>query len=352
MAISNQPRVEADPLLDAARWSNRRRLWLGALLLCALVGLFWLAQSSEVSFREYRAGSGLPVPDASEDDKRPFRFYINSQDFAPLPKAQPGDWLSVHDEPGQNFRQFVASRPNRPSGKRSVIYLQPVGELSPGASPSLDILVEHTQLFFALEVKLLPPLVLAKHRIKSRKNLFTKNPQLLAPDILKALYTTLPDDAYCLIGLTTTDLYPEPSWNFVFGQAMLRDRVGVYSFARYDPAFYGETEKAGRKKVILLRSLKVMAHEIAHMFGMQHCTAYHCLVNGSNHLEEADEQPLFLCPICLKKLQWSTGFDPEVRYLQLQRFYQQLELTEQANWLTARLKHTALVPITNGVPKP
>jgi archaemetzincin len=31
------------------------------------------------------------------------------------------------------------------------------------------------------------------------------------------------------------DLYPEPSWNFVFGQASLNERVGVYSFARYGP---------------------------------------------------------------------------------------------------------------------
>jgi hypothetical protein len=34
-------------------------------------------------------------------------------------------------------------------------------------------------------------------------------------------------------------------FNFVFGQASLNDRVGVYSFARYDPAFYGYTRAAG-----------------------------------------------------------------------------------------------------------
>jgi archaemetzincin len=33
------------------------------------------------------------------------------------------------------------------------------------------------------------------------------------------------------------DLYPDPAWNFVFGQASLRERVEVFSFARYDPAF-------------------------------------------------------------------------------------------------------------------
>jgi len=37
------------------------------------------------------------------------------------------------------------------------------------------------------------------------------------------------------------DLYPDPSWNFVFGQTSLPGYVGVYSFARYD-SFY---QKAG-----------------------------------------------------------------------------------------------------------
>ena len=34
------------------------------------------------------------------------------------------------------------------------------------------------------------------------------------------------------------DLYPNESWNFVFGQANPGAGVGVFSFARYDPLFY------------------------------------------------------------------------------------------------------------------
>jgi len=59
--------------------------------------------------------------------------------------------------------------------------------------------------------------------------------QLLTGDVLDLLKTRLPEDAFALLGVTMMDLYPDPNWNFVFGQASLRDRVGVYSFTRYAP---------------------------------------------------------------------------------------------------------------------
>jgi len=95
-----------------------------------------------------------------------------------------------------------------------------------------------------------------------------------------------------------TDLYPEPSWNFVFGQASLRERVGVYSFARYDSAFYGEARDRDYETLLLRRSCKVLAHETGHMFGLAHCIYFNCLMNGSNHLAESDRRPLHLCPVC------------------------------------------------------
>jgi len=41
----------------------------------------------------------------------------------------------------------------------------------------------------------------------------------------------------CMLGITMIDLYPQPSWNFVFGLALPEQRapvggVGVFSFAR------------------------------------------------------------------------------------------------------------------------
>jgi archaemetzincin len=52
------------------------------------------------------------------------------------------------------------------------------------------------------------------------------------------------------LAITMEDLYPEPAWNFVFGQASLQLRVAVFSFARYDAAFYSQERTADHKTVL------------------------------------------------------------------------------------------------------
>ena len=133
------------------------------------------------------------------------------------------------------------------------------------------------------------------------------------------------------------DLYPEPSWNFVFGMASLRERVGVFSFARYDPAFYGRQAGAAAAATMLRRSCKVLAHETGHMFGLRHCIHFQCGMNGSNHLAESDSRPIHLCPICLRKLQHAVGFDHVARYRALEAFYQRVGLKPEAAWVRRRL---------------
>jgi archaemetzincin len=160
---------------------------------------------------------------------------------------------------------------------------------------------------------------------------------LLTGDILSLLRTRFPDDAFALLGITMTDLYPDPKWNFVFGEASLQDGVGVYSFARYDPRFYGDAPGADFGNLILRRSSKVLAHETGHMFGMEHCIWYRCVMNGSNHLEESDARPLHLCPVELRKLQWSIGFDVVERYRRLRDFDRQAGFLDEAVWLDKRI---------------
>jgi archaemetzincin len=204
--------------------------------------------------------------------------------------------LSNHSEPGQTFEQFVRSRPNRPDQHRNKLYLQPLGAFDESLAPSLDQLRRFTTAFFVMDVRLLPPLDLGGNHITNRRNPRTGQVQLLTGDILNLFKTRLPEGAFALLGLTMIDLCPDPSWNFVFGQASLRDRVGVYSFARYAPQSHGEPRIAESRKLVLRRSCKVLAHETAHMFGVEHCIGYRCLMNGSNHLAESDARPLYLLP--------------------------------------------------------
>jgi archaemetzincin len=80
------------------------------------------------------------------------------------------------------------------------------------------------------------------------------------------------------------------------------------------------------------------------MFGLAHCIHFACLMNGSNHLAESDSQPLHLCPVCLRKLHQSVGFDLLERYRQLHGISQKLGLTDAASWYKARLQSLESVP--------
>jgi archaemetzincin len=266
------------------------------------------------------------------------RAFTPDDDFQPVPVPGPQDWLAVHREPGQMFDDFRRSQPNRPDARRRIIYLQPLGDFRAQQSPSLEMLRQYAAEFFQMEVKALAPIRISASGVTSRTNSMTDRRQILTGDVLRWLQGKLPGDAFCLLGITMEDLYPEASWNFVFGQASLNERVGVYSFARYDPAFYGEDRGKDYQKLILQRSMKVLTHETGHMFGLTHCIYFHCVMNGSNHLQESDRRPLHLCPVCLRKLQFSVGFDVVKRYEELAQIERQAGLEDEAAWVDRRLE--------------
>lgn len=259
-------------------------------------------------------------------------------DFESIPVPQQSDWLAVHRESGQTYDRFVRSKPNRPDKVRRKIYLQPLGEFPEGKIPLAERLKEYAGAYFDLPVEVLPALALSVENITTRANPYTRNRQILTGDVLNILKKKIPADAFCVLAVTMEDLYPEPSWNFVFGQASLRERVGVYSFARYDPAFYGRKRGKDYEEILLRRGCKVLAHETDHMFGLEHCIYFKCALNGSNHLKESDSRPMHLCPVCLRKLQHGIGFDVVVRYRNLFRFYQKAGFDNEARWVTKRLE--------------
>lgn len=263
------------------------------------------------------------------------RPLFDQSGFVPLSAPKPGEWLAVHHEPGQTSAAFLRSRPNYPNDARRTIYLQPLEQFS-SDGPSVQRLKEFTEAFFSLPVKVLQVFDTGRARITTRINPETNKPQMLTGDVLNLLKQRLPKDAYCLLGITLCDLYPDPAWNFVFGQATLSERVGVYSFARYDPHFWGE-ESPDREKLILRRSCRVLAHETGHMFGIEHCIYFHCVMNGSNSLPEDDAGPLHLCPVDLRKLYESIRFDLIARYAHLRDFCREVGFGDEARWIEEQL---------------
>ena len=259
------------------------------------------------------------------------RAFADGPLFRPMFRPGRDDWLAQHHERGQSFEAF--ERRWRPDPARTKIYVLPVGKFGP-TDPALGDLERITEAHFAMDVVFLDPVTEEDLALKGRKH--GGHRQLHAFTILHRLKLRVPDDAQVLLAVTNVDLYPEPSWNFVFGLASLGERVAVFSFARYHPSFYGEPVEPDTPQRVLTRAVKVMTHELGHTFGMEHCTHFACNMNGSNHLDETDRAPLHLCPVCLRKLQHAVGFDPERRYRDLADAYEATGLDEASTWSLAR----------------
>ncbi|XP_074477219.1 archaemetzincin-2 [Sebastes fasciatus] len=257
--------------------------------------------------------------------------------FQPITVHSDSDWISAHPEKPQDFESFYRKMSRKtPNASHNTIYIQTIGSFGEAGAQTdqyVEWLREYCQTFFCgLSVKLLPAVTVAETGCSFRVNFSSHNLQILTGDLLQFLSNRKPKDAFCIVGITMIDLYPEDSWNFVFGEASLSMGMGVFSFARYDDNFYsrsyaGELQlKPGDYSVfdgyytppitstLLLRSCKTMTHEIGHMFGIKHCQWLSCVMQGSNHLEESDRRPLDFCPVCLRKLQVAIGFKIAERY--------------------------------------
>jgi archaemetzincin len=304
-----------------------------------LVGLFVFIPCLALDFRPPTPAESLGAIGSTRGLPKTLQWAFDpGSDFDPIAVPRPGDWLAEHPEAGQSFDDFVKSRPAKPDRGRNKVYLQPLGGFPEDRSPSIETLKEYAANYFVLDVVVLPSLSITGRDLTTRINPFTGNRQILTGDVLARLKGRLPTDAFCVLAITIEDLYPHPSWNFVFGQASLPERVGVFSFARYDPAFYGDERGERYRETLLRRSCKVLVHETAHMFSLAHCIFFKCVVNGSNHLQESDSRPLSLCPVCLRKLQFSIGFDVVDRYKKLEDFYRKIGFPHEARWVANRLR--------------
>jgi archaemetzincin len=273
---------------------------------------------------------GTEVPFNSKDRA----FGADSEDFETKRTPKPGDWMERFHESGMTFEQYVASRPVERQGLRTTLVLQPLGRFVKGDREQLNELVTYTEAFFDTKVRLAPIAELPKAGQRFRGSTV----QYHTGSILGWLAESrLPRDAVCVLGVTMEDLYPESSWNYVFGEATLEKRVGVYSLARYQARFWGQKETPESRRLASLRSFKVLAHETGHMFSLPHCRRYECLMNGSNSLEEMDRAPLEPCPVCLKMLQYNLRFDIRARYRRLMAIYERSGFIQQRDWVRGRL---------------
>lgn len=232
------------------------------------------------------------------------------------------DWLASHKEPGQTFEEYIDSEPTKPTKERQKIYVLPLGTFNAQQTKIVDATAGYLEAFYDLEVVELPARQLSVTSSNMRQDRLSKSRQIktghILNDILKPM---LPADAAALIAFTTDDLYPDESMNYVFGQASLENRVGVWSLARLD-------DNADYDK-FLKRTLKIAAHETGHMFSMMHCTKYECLMSGTNHLGETDRRPIDACPECMAKISWLSDVEPAIRYKNLAKYSKTIGLNAE-----------------------
>lgn len=240
-------------------------------------------------------------------------------------------WSRNHpEERPQSLDAYIGSKPNRTTAERDKLYIQPLGELPKTYQPAMDASAELLAKVFGVQVKTLQPISLDTIPAAARRN----RPdwgmdQILTTYVLQSmLKPRRPDDAVAVLGLTAMDLWPGKDWNFVFGQASLSERVGVWSLYRFGDPSKGEDEATKFR----LRALKLATHETGHMFGIRHCVHYQCGMNGSNSLDETDDGPLEFCPQCVAKICWASRINPADWFAGLVDFAKKHDLAEQKIW--------------------
>ena len=254
--------------------------------------------------------------------------------YKPISAPGPNDWLMNHKEYGQTFMEYkrfgfheiqLVKKPGfRDPLKKDVIYIAP---LFYKINPSFDenfitsIIVFCQSYFHDMQFRLLRPEFNNKG-IEYRKY-EDGSYQLNACTLIEKFYKKMPEDAYCLIGITDVDLYndvrvikprkwiyyPPPYKNdFCYELNSYKYWVSICSIARFDPMFTrsdqppSETEKASFFFKLLKRSIKMVVKNISHMFGLKNCIFFSCIMNGFGSMKEFDSRPIEVCPCCLRKI--------------------------------------------------
>jgi archaemetzincin len=262
-------------------------------------------------------------------------FDTVAQNDVKLNSPMPGEWLDQHKEKGQSFESFLKTKPAIPNNASNVIYLQPIGNFTATQLKQLELTREHLELFFQATTQTLHPISDAIVPKTARRNGMENNDQLLAGFILDSiLIHQKHPNAIALMGICEKDLYPKPEWNFVFGLASYRARVGVSSVYRLQDMAYGN----GSANLCLERLIKISSHEIGHMFGLRHCIDADCVMNGTNNIEETDNNPARLCSHCQRKLQTLLRYDNIKRLKGLEDFCKRNQLEKERNLIGKDVK--------------
>ncbi len=245
----------------------------------------------------------------------------------------PTDWMATQHEDGQSFADYIALNPGMPSEEKPFIYIVLLGDFTQQQKKVLQMTTRYIEVYFQSPVKFSDPIDLSAVSASGRRiHPQTGDAQILTSEVIEnILKPRMPKDAFCFIAFTSSDLWPGQGWNFVFGQASIEDRIGVWSIYRN-----GDIDKDF--KLFLRRTIQTATHEIAHLFGLHHCIYYECNINGSNSRRESDLRPLWECPVCLRKLSSRKKMDIRKRYQQLADIAREFGFEKEAKFFEQNIE--------------
>ena len=288
------------------------------------------------------------------------------------------DWALEDEWEPQTVADFESSERWKVSKMRRTIFIQPLAfdasHTAPG-HPSLALLAQFTENYFGLPVKVLDPLdivfkgpksvFIGEFKVATSANEFGEK-RLSVLSVMDYLYENLPSSAYCVLAITDMDIYEDAKdRNPIMGRGS-GDRVGLLSLYRFNPLLSTKSTSSTSKKRSsaakapsssieasevdsktllskwLLPACKTLAHESMHMFGLDHCTHFLCVMNANVSPWDDGKDPIHLCPICLRKLHISCKFDLGDRLKKLLGFYHDLGWTSEAEFVTSRLRLSTL----------
>jgi archaemetzincin len=122
--------------------------------------------------------------------------------------------------------------------------------------------------------------------------------QYNSSQILLQLISSVPSDAFKILGVTSVDLFI-PILTYVFGEAQLGGIGALVSIHRLNNRLYGLPDN---DQLLRERLTKEAVHELGHTFGLLHCSTPGCVLNASTYVEDIDQKSDQICQECRRQI--------------------------------------------------